>query len=162
MPSLKTTCHCNVTHCVDRLEVHRIGTLGSEEKTIGTWSSPDWGGAALVCKCRKYKQLRTRPHKTLIMLGLFTTEATIKIKHLRREELTLMEKHSRKGFCRNPRGIFLKKVPSDFFGGFFGGFFGAFFLGKKQEKESTHKSTAIFKSKFGSFGAKIHTARIRP
>ena len=38
---------------------------------------------------------------------------------------------SRKGVCRNPRGIFLNKVPGEFCGGFFGGFFlGAFFLGK--------------------------------
>ena len=37
---------------------------------------------------------------------------------------------SRKGFCRNPRGIFPNKVPGEFCGGFFGGFFRAFFLGK--------------------------------
>ena len=37
--------------------------------------------------------LRTRPHKrvTLIMVGLFTTDATIKSKHFRREELVLLE-----------------------------------------------------------------------
>ena len=28
---------------------------------------------------------------------------------------------SRKGFCRNPRGIFPNKVPGEFCGGFFGG-----------------------------------------
>ena len=38
---------------------------------------------------------------------------------------------SRKGFCRNPRGIFPNKVPGEFGGEFFGGFFGAFFLGRK-------------------------------
>ena len=38
---------------------------------------------------------RARPHKrvTLITVGLFTTEATIKIKHSRREELIRMEKY---------------------------------------------------------------------
>ena len=41
------------------------------------------------------RPLRTRPYKrvTLIMVGFFTTEATIKIKHFRREELIAMEKH---------------------------------------------------------------------
>ena len=38
---------------------------------------------------------------------------------------------SRKGFCRNPRGIFPTKVLGEFCGGFFGGLFRAFFLGKK-------------------------------
>ena len=37
---------------------------------------------------------------------------------------------SRKGFCRNPRGIFPNKVPGEFWGGVFGGFFRAFFPGK--------------------------------
>ena len=41
-------------------------------------------------------------------------------------------------------------------------FFGPFSLEKNRRKKSTQKSTAIFKSEFGSFGAKIHTARIRP
>ena len=45
-------------------------------------------------------------------------------------------KCSRKGFCRNPRGIFPNKVPSEFCGGFFGGFFLAFFLGKNRRKKS--------------------------
>ena len=44
---------------------------------------------------QRARPLRTRPHKrvTLIMVGLFTTEATIKSKHYRREEFILMEKH---------------------------------------------------------------------
>ena len=67
---------------------------------------------------------------------------------------------SRKGFCRNPRGIFPTKTLGEFCGGFSGGLFGAFFLGKNRTKKSTRKSTAKFKSEFGSFGAKIHTARI--
>ena len=43
--------------------------------------------------------LRAHPYKrvTLIMVGVFTTEATIKSKHFRREELILMEKHTRFG-----------------------------------------------------------------
>ena len=65
----------------------------------------------------------------------------------------------RKGFCRNPRGIFPTKFPGEFCGGFFGGFFRAFFLGKKEGKNPYPKSTAKFKSEFGSFAAKIHTAR---
>ena len=69
---------------------------------------------------------------------------------------------SREGFCRNPRGIFPTEFPGEFCRGFFGGFFRAFFLGKNRRKKSTKKSTAIFKSEFGRFGAKIHTARIRP
>ena len=73
-----------------------------------------------------------------------------------------MTKKSRKGFCRNPRGIFPNKVPGEFCGGFFGGFFWAFSLGKNRRKKSTKKSTAKFKSEFGSFAAKIHTAGIWP
>ena len=38
----------------------------------------------------------------------------------------------------------------------------AFFLGKKRRRKSTKKSTTKFTSEFGSFVAKIHTARIRP
>ena len=41
---------------------------------------------------------------------------------------------SRLCFCRNPRGIFLDKVPGEFCGGFLGEFFGAFFLGKNRRK----------------------------
>ena len=69
---------------------------------------------------------------------------------------------SRKGFCRNPRGIFPNKVPGEFCGGFFGGFFRAFSLENIGGKKSTKKSTAKLKSEFGSFAAKIRTARIRP
>ena len=43
-------------------------------------------------------------------------------------------KVSRKGFCRNPRGIFPNKVPGEFRRGLFGGFFRAFFLGKQATK----------------------------
>ena len=43
-------------------------------------------------------------------------------------------KLSRKGFCRNPRGIFPNKVLGEFCGRFFGGFFRAFFLGRKGGK----------------------------
>ena len=64
---------------------------------------------------------------------------------------------SREGVCRNPKGIFLS--PGRILRGFFGGFFRAFFLGKNRRKTSTQKSTVIFKSEFGSFAAKIHTAR---
>ena len=44
---------------------------------------------------QRARPLRTRPHKrvTLIMVGLFTTEATIKVKHIRRGELYLMQQH---------------------------------------------------------------------
>ena len=65
---------------------------------------------------------------------------------------------SRKGFCRYPRGIFQTKSWVNF--AFFLVAFPAFFLGKKQEEKSTQKSTAKFKSEFGSFAAKIHSARI--
>ena len=44
----------------------------------------------------------------------------------------------------------------------YGGFFGAFFLGKNRRKKSTKKIHGKVKSEFGSFAAKIHTARIRP
>ena len=45
----------------------------------------------------------------------------------------------------------------NFAGDFWGGFLQAFFLGKKnRRKKSTQKSTAKFKSEFGSFAAKIH------
>ena len=46
---------------------------------------------------------------------------------------------SRKGFCRNPTGIFPNKVPGEFCGGFFGGFFRAFFLGKNRRNKTTPK-----------------------
>ena len=51
--------------------------------------------SSFLSNCERARPLRTRPHKrvTLIMIGLFTTEATIKIKHFRGEELILMEKH---------------------------------------------------------------------
>ena len=69
---------------------------------------------------------------------------------------------SRKGFCRNPRGIFPNEFPGEFCSGFFAGFFRAFFLGQNRRKKTTQKPTAIFKSEFGSSRAKVHTARIRP
>ena len=69
---------------------------------------------------------------------------------------------SRKGRCRNPRGFIRKKSRVNLAGDLLVDFFGPFSLEKKQEKNSTQKSTAKFKSEFGSFVAEIHTARIRP
>ena len=63
---------------------------------------------------------------------------------------------SRKGFCRNPRGIFPTEFPGEFCGGFFRGIF------SWKEEESIQTPTAKFKSEFGSFAAKIHTVRICP
>ena len=60
---------------------------------------------------------------------------------------------SRKGFCRNPRGFCPNKVLGEFCGGLFRGFFRAFFLGKTEGKNPPPKSTAKFKSEFGSFAA---------
>ena len=48
--------------------------------------------------------------------------------------LALFRNLSRKGFCRNPRGISPNKVLGEFCGGFLGGFFQAFFFGKKRRK----------------------------
>ena len=44
----------------------------------------------------KARSLRACPHErfTLIMVGFFTTKATIKIKHLMKEELIRMEKYT--------------------------------------------------------------------
>ena len=67
---------------------------------------------------------------------------------------------SRKGFCRNLRGIFPNKVLGKFCEGLFGGFSRAIFLGKKEE--NPHQNPDKFKSEFGSFAAKIHAARIWP
>ena len=50
----------------------------------------------------------------------------------------------------------------NFAGDFLVDFFGPFSLEKAGGKKSTPKSTAKFKSEFGSFAAKIHTARIWP
>ena len=49
--------------------------------------------ARFISNCQRARSLRTRPYKkvTLIMVGLFTTEATTKIKHLG-DELLLMKK----------------------------------------------------------------------
>ena len=48
--------------------------------------------------------------------------------------------HSRKGFCRNPRGIFPNRVPGEFFaGGIFWWIFSGLFPWKKQEEKSTPK-----------------------
>ena len=57
----------------------------------------------------------------------------------------------------------LQKSEGNFFvcGGFFGGFFFGPFPWRKQEK-STPKSTAKFKSEFGSFAAKIGALRKGP
>ena len=44
-------------------------------------------------------------------------------------------KVSRKGFCRNPRGIFPTEFPGEFCRGFFGGFFSGLFPWKKQEEK---------------------------
>ena len=49
---------------------------------------------------------------------------------------SFLNKISRKGFCRNPRGIFPDKVLGEFCRGFFGGVFRAFFLGKSRSKKS--------------------------
>ena len=59
-----------------------------------SWSTVTQMGGACLSNRWRARSLRTRPHKTvtLIMVGLFTTEATIKIKHFRREELNRMEK----------------------------------------------------------------------
>ena len=54
--------------------------------------------------------------------------------------------------CRNPRGsFFCVRTQSE-----------VNFLEQKERKKSTPISTAKFKSEFGSFAAKIHTARIWP
>ena len=70
----------------------------------------------------------------------------------------------KKRLLQKSEGNFSNKVPGEFsvffWGG--GGFFRAFFLRKNRRKKSTKKSTAKLKSDFGSFAAKIHTARIRP
>ena len=68
---------------------------------------------------------------------------------------------SREGFCRNPRGISRTKSQVNFVRDFLLWVFFGLFLGKNRRKESTQKSTAKFKSEFGSFAAKFHTARIR-
>ena len=46
-----------------------------------------------------------------------------------------VRKISRKGFCRNPRGIFPTEFPGEFCRGFFGGFFSGLFPWKKQEEK---------------------------
>ena len=85
------------------------------------------------------------------------------IRHLMwKPSATSSRKYSRKGFCRNPRGIYPTKTLGEFCGASFGGFFGAFFLGRNRTIKSTQKSTAKFESEFGSFAVKIHNARIWP
>ena len=70
---------------------------------------------------------RDAQHKLLQHKGAHTEKRGISGPH--RAEL------SRKGFCRNPRGIFPNKVPGEFYGGFFGGvFLGPFFFEKIREK----------------------------
>ena len=66
----------------------------------------------------------------------------------------------KKRLLQKSERIFPTKFLGEFCGGFFCGFFGAFFLGRNRRKKSTQKSMAKFKSEFGSFAAKIHTARI--
>ena len=65
---------------------------------------------------------------------------------------------SRKSLCRNPRGIFPKSFQANL-RGIFGWVFWAPLPWNKSKKPPP-KSTAKFKSNFGSFAAKIHTARI--
>ena len=65
-------------------------------------------------------------------------------------------------FCRNPRGIFRTNFRVNLAWDFLVDFLGAFFLGKDGTKKSTPTSTAKFKSEFGNFAAKIHTARLWP
>ena len=50
-------------------------------------------------------------------------------------KLEVFAKFSRKGFCRNPRGIFLNKVLCEFCGGFFGGCFLGLFPWKNRRKK---------------------------
>ena len=64
---------------------------------------------------------------------------------------------SRRGLCRNPRGLFRNEFPDEFGRGYWGGFWGAFLLGNIHPKIHCK-----FKSEFGSFAAKIHTTRICP
>ena len=60
-------------------------------------------------------------------------------------------------------GNFPSKVPGEFWGEFLVDFFGPFSLNKKQAKKfPKKKSTAKLKSEFGSFAARIHTARLWP
>ena len=61
------------------------------------------------------------------------------------------------------RGEFVRtKSWVNFAGDFWWTFSGPFSLENNRRKESTQKSTAKFKSEFGSFVAKIHAARTRP
>ena len=65
---------------------------------------------------------------------------------------------SREGFCRSPRGIFSNTVPGEFCRGFLVGFWGLFpWIKNSRRKKSTQKSTAKFKSEFGSFPFRMLT-----
>ena len=59
-------------------------------------------------------------------------------------------------------GNFSERVPGWIWPWIFLWIFSGLFSWRNRRKKSTQKFTAIFKSEFGSFGAQIHTARIRP
>ena len=68
----------------------------------------------------------------------------------------------KKRLLQKSEGNFSEQSPGWILRGIFWWIFSGLFPWTKQEKKSTKKSTAKFKSEFGSFAAKIHTARIRP
>ena len=61
---------------------------------------------------------------------------------------------SRKGFCRNPRGIFPTEFPGENCRGFFGGFFRAFFLGKTGRKNPPKNPRQFSNQNLGVSGPK--------
>ena len=61
---------------------------------------------------------------------------------------------SRKGFCRNPRGIFPTEFPGECCRGFFGGFFRPFFLGKKRRKNPPKNPRQFSNQNLGVSGPK--------
>ena len=87
-----------------------------------------------VCVCfgrvqHQWGRATTRPSKK----GSFVGDAPEQSKSRCQE--------SRKGLCRNPRGIFLNKVPGEFCGGFFGELiFSGLFPWERRRKKSTKKS----------------------
>ena len=58
---------------------------------------------------------------------------------------------SRKGFCRNPRGIFPTEFPGEFRRGFFGGFFRPVFPWKKQDEKIHAKIHGNFQIRIWEF-----------
>ena len=85
-------------------------------------------------------QSRDNPANLFMFIGFFFSPIYVR--------------RSRKGFCRNPRGISPTEFPSEISRGFFFGFFGPFSLEKKRRKNPPKNPRQFSNQNLGVSGPK--------